>query len=117
MNAQSGQHAALIVSPPYVIAPDLGIRAIDVSLRPGPQRGERHQPLICLGGHPAKECVIDVEGSGQSHDPVLEVDLSLSSHTRFVDRVREVLDPRIRLAVTPRETANNSQIVPREGME
>lgn len=116
MDAQSEQHAALIVSPPYVIAPDLGVRAIDVSLRPRPQRGERHQPLICLGGHPAKECVIDLDGSGQVHDPAVEVDLSLPSHSLFVERIREVLDSRKLLQVTPREPTSPSQIVPKRGM-
>ncbi len=117
MDLRSPRHAALIISPPHVIAPDLGIRAIDVSLRPNPQRGERHQPLICLGGHPAKECVIDLEGSGQAHAPVVEVDLSLPSHDLFVDRIREVLDPRIRLQVIPREMTSNSQIVPKKGRQ
>lgn len=100
---------ALIVSPPHVIAPDLGIRAVDVSLgtgsssHVGPQ-----QPRICFGGHPARECVIDLAGSGPTHDPVVEVDRSMPSHRKFVERVLEVLGPGVRLQVSPRKPVNRS---------
>ena len=112
MNAAT-PNPALIVSPPYVIAPDLGVRAVDVSIsghdsssNAGPQ-----QPRICFGGHPAQECVIDLAGSGRTHDPVVEVDRSMPSHRKFVERVLEVLGPGIRLQVSPQKPVNGPHAV------
>lgn len=117
MDARSEEHGALMISLPHVIAPDLGIRAIDVLRLPGPARGENHKPLIWFGGDPAKACVVGIKGSGHAHDPVMEVDPTLPAHARFEDWIREILDPQARLQVTPEETTSLSQIALRKGKQ
>ena len=66
-----GSGPALIINPPWIIAPDIGAFAVDVT-HGAPSAGiSAATPMFCLGGHPSQECLLDVRGSGPNHDVVV----------------------------------------------
>lgn len=94
--------AGLVIQPPYVAAPDLGIVAVDVAFGSIPRESDDGLALLCLGGHPARECVLDAESDGPSHEAIVAIDVSRPRSVDFVKRLRRYLDPTVRLrVVTP----------------
>lgn len=104
---QSATRSGLIISPPYVIAPDIGVIAIDATFGLSPTAHDRGLPLICMGGHPAPECLLDAEGPGQSHPVTLVIDPSLPGHRQFLARIRTFLDPSVPLQVVAQDKYEN----------
>lgn len=50
----AGSPCSLIVGPPYVIAPDIDVVAVDLTFGVS-GRMPAQAPMVCLGGHPAAE--------------------------------------------------------------
>lgn len=100
---QSAKRWGLIISPPYIVAPDIGVVAIDATFGLPPTAPDRGLPLVCMGGHPAPECLLDAEGPGQSHGITLAIDPSLPGHRHFLARVRAFLDPFVSLQVVAQD--------------
>lgn len=99
MNA--GPRCSLIVRPPYVIAPDLNVVAFDLTCgatEPIPAQA----PIVCLGGHPAAECLLEIDGSGQTHRIAIAVDRSSPRHRLMVERIKELFDPSADIQVVGR---------------
>ncbi|HZD22711.1 MAG TPA: hypothetical protein VE569_04830 [Acidimicrobiia bacterium] len=94
----------LFIRPPYVLAPNIGVVAIDVTYGAMTEINDHDMPLLCMGGHPALECLLDVKGSGPNHDIALAGDRNSSAHRMMIERMRTVLDPRITLQVV--DTSN-----------
>lgn len=74
-----------------VVAPDIDVVAFDPTFGAS-QRIPAHAPMLCLGGHPAAECLLGVDGSGQTHQTAIAIDRSSSRRRLMVDRIRELLD-------------------------
>ena len=96
-----GGQCALIVRPPYVIAPDIDVVAVDLTFG-GNGTIPAQAPMLCLGRHPAAECLLEVEGSGPSHPAAIAVDPSSPSHLLMIERIRELFDPSFELQVVDR---------------
>ena len=94
-----GSGPALIINPPWIIAPDIGAVAVDVT-HGAPSAGiSAATPLFCLGGHPAQECLLDVRGSGPNHDAVVSICDLAPERVRFLERLAALLRPTVPLQV------------------
>lgn len=100
---QSAKRSELIISPPYIVAPDIGVVAIDATFGLSPTAHDRGLPVVCMGGHPAPECLLDAEGPGQSHEVTLVINPSLPGHRHFLARLRTFLDPSVPLQVVAQD--------------
>lgn len=100
---QSATRPGLIISPPYIIAPDIGVVAMDATFGLSPTAHDRGLPLVCMGGHPAPECLLDAKGPGPSHEVTLVIDPSLPGHCKFLARLRTFLDPSMPLQVVAQD--------------
>lgn len=88
----TGPSCSLIVRPPYVIAPDIDVVAFDLTFG-AIERMPAQAPMMCLGGHPPAECLLEVDGSGQTHRTAIAVDRSSPRHLLMVERVKELFGP------------------------
>lgn len=92
-----GSGPALIINPPWIIAPDIGAVAVDVT-NGAPSGGiSAATPLVCLGGHPAQECLLDVRGSGPNHDVVVSICDLAPQRVRLLERLAALLRPTVPL--------------------
>ncbi len=102
-----GPRCSLIVRPPYLIAPDLNVVAFDLTfgaIEPIPAQA----PIVCLGGHPAAECLLEIDGYGRSHRIAIAVDESSPRHRLMVKRIKELFDPSADIQVVDRtESVSN----------
>lgn len=89
--------AGLVLIPPYLAAPDLGVVAIDVAF--GSIPADNGLALLCMGGHPARECILEARSPGPSHEAIVAIDLSRPHSFDFVKRLRRYLHPDVSLRV------------------
>lgn len=94
-----GSGPALFINPPWIIAPDIGAFAVDVTLGAPPAGVSTRTPLLCLGGHPAQECLLDVRGSGPDHDVVVSVCDLGPDRVRLLERLVGLIRPSAPLQV------------------
>jgi hypothetical protein len=85
--------AGFVVKPPFVYDTQTGVAAIDVSLTGRTPTRASGLVGICLGGHPAAECLLTATGSGADHEIVVAIQESLSRHQLFARRFREIIKP------------------------
>lgn len=97
----TGPRCRLVIRPPKVIAPDLDVVAFDLTFGAS-GRIPAQAPLLCLGGHPAAECLLQVEGTGQTHPVSIAIDRSSHSHLLMIERMRELFDPSLEIQVVQR---------------
>jgi len=93
-------HPRLVIDSPWLIFPDLGAMVLDVTHGMDLAGEIADLPLLCLGGHPAQECLLDVQGSGPSHDVVLAMEESSLLRQWLVPRIESLLREPVRLQVT-----------------
>lgn len=92
---------SLIVRPPYLIAPDIRVLAVDITFG-AVERIPARALVMCLGGHPASECLLDVEGTGQTHRPALAADLSSLEDRLMIERLRTLFRPSVNFRLVDR---------------
>lgn len=98
---QGESNTSLVVRPPYVIAPDIDVVAVDLTFGAS-ERIPAQAPMLCLGGHPAAECLLEVEGTGQTHRAAIAVDRTSPSHLLMIERIKELFDPSVEIQVVHR---------------
>ncbi len=84
-----GSDSALIISR------EIGAIAVDVTHGAPPAGISAVTPLLCLGGHPAEECLLDVRGSGPNHDVVMSICDLAPDRVRLVERLAALLRPNV----------------------
>ncbi len=91
----------LIIKSPWVILPDVGVVAMDVTFGAPTGALAVGLPMLCLGGHPALECLLDVRGSGPTHDVAVSFDHASGEGSRVVERIAAVLRSSVPVQVVP----------------
>jgi hypothetical protein len=89
----------LIIKPPWVMAPGIGTVAVDVTHGAPPGGVSDSAPMLCLGGHPAQECLLGVRGSGPSHEVVVWMCDLAPERLRLLERLGALLRPTLPLQV------------------
>lgn len=80
-------YSTLVVAPPLVVDTQLGVAAVDVAFTgrlPEPGSG---RAAICLGGHPAGECLLEGGAPGPDHGVVVAIDATRPLHWEFASRL------------------------------
>lgn len=91
----------VVVLPPFVVDTELRVTAVDVGLSGRLPHATSGQVAICLGGHPAAECLLDATGSGATHDVVVAIDESQPRHHQFADRIRRMVTRETPVLIVP----------------
>jgi hypothetical protein len=90
----------LVVTPPFIFDTEGGVTAVDVSYS-GRLPNRSGLVVVCFGGHPAAECLLDATGSGTDHEIVVAIDESRPHHRQFVLRLRGMVKPKKPIRVIP----------------
>lgn len=76
------------MKPPFLCDTVSQVVAVDISMTGRLPERSTGFVVLCFGGHPAPECLLDVAGRGRDHEVVAVIDPTLASHWRFVNRLR-----------------------------
>lgn len=102
-SAPSDAGAGLVVKPPFLFDTVSQVVAVDISITGRVPERSTGLVLLCFGGHPAPECLLDVAGRGRDHEVVAVIDPTLASHWRFVNRLRHTIRTDKHLRIIPVE--------------